>query len=104
MNKYLKLMNQTTIECNKKQNIDCKNNEIVSKILEDEACFFKLNKADALKVLRVCGVSEDAAQQTYAEMTSFGAFRALVDAELVDVSDPQLKFAYDKSGNFVRKN
>lgn len=98
MIKELQLMNQTRLNYNKSQNCDYSNNEVVAKILSDEACFFKMSKDDALKILLICGVSPSVASQTYAELTSFDAFKTLVSASKVSFGDPELLIAYDKYG------
>ena len=53
----VKLMNETTILYLKKLGKSTKRNEIVNNILEDEACFFKINKNDAYIILKDIGVS-----------------------------------------------
>lgn len=99
MIKELQLMNQTRLNYNKSQNCDYSNNEVVAKILNDEACFFKMSKDDAMKVLSICGVSPSVAPQTYDELTSFDAFKTLATENKVSFNDPELLFTYDKFGN-----
>ncbi len=99
MIKELQLMNQTRLNYNKSQNCDYTNNEVVAKILNDEACFFKMSKDDALKILLICGVSPSVAPQTYAKLTSFDAFKALAAAGKVHFNAPELLVAYDNQGN-----
>ncbi len=99
MIKELQLMNQTRLNYNKSQKCDYSNNEVVAKILNDEACFFKMSKSDALKILSICGVSSDIASQMYEKLTNFDAFNALVSADKIHFDDSELLFAYDKYGN-----
>ena len=42
----IKLMNESTIIYLKKMGGDSTKNEIIKKILEDDACFFKIDKKD----------------------------------------------------------
>ena len=101
MIKELQLMNQTRLNYNKSQNCDYSNNVVVGKILEDEACFFKMNKDDALKILSICGVANSVAPQTYDELTSFKNFKSLVAVSKVRFGDPELMIKYDKSGKLI---
>ena len=96
-------MNQTRLNYNKSQNCDYSNNVVIGKILEDEACFFKMNKDDALKILSICGVASSVAPQIYDELTSFDAYKALVLSGDLNYNATELIITYDKSGNRIHR-
>lgn len=52
----LKLMNEAMVKYLESKEINNRRNVIIQDILDDEACFFKMNKSDALTILADIGV------------------------------------------------
>ena len=55
----LRILNKANINYLKKLGLDCKRNEIISKILEDDNCFSKMNREDAYAILEEIGVKNE---------------------------------------------
>ncbi len=66
----VKLMNESMILYLKKLGRNSKRNEIISKILSDEACFFKMEKNDALLILEDIGIAKNKVDLIYSELIS----------------------------------
>lgn len=64
----LRLMNEATIIYRKKQGLDVKINELISEIINDDACFFKLEKEDAYMILEDIGVERNKIPEVYSKM------------------------------------
>lgn len=90
----LKLMNYTKIDCLKSTGKDYTKNDLIRQLLKDEACFFKINKEDALLILKSIGVSEENLEKTYSEVTSKDLFMKLVENNKVNVEDQLLKIRF----------
>ena len=48
----LKVINYSIIDCMKTKGISLKKNMLIKEILKDEACFFKMEKKEAIVVLK----------------------------------------------------
>lgn len=103
LNTYFIWMNEANRELNKNQNLDCSQNDAVEKILEDNACFFKMSKEDAKKLLLTCGVEEQFLPVVYEGCIAYKRFKSLVECQELDVNDPELFFIYDENGVLQRK-
>ena len=68
--KHIRLMNDSTIKYLIKLGEDTKRNEEIGEILKDETCFFKMEEAEAKKLLKEAGVSDENINTTYEELTS----------------------------------
>lgn len=90
----LKLMNYTKIDCLRAIGSDFKRNDLIRQLLKDEACFFKINKEDALLILKSIGVSEENLEKTYSEVTSKDLFMKLVEDKKVNKEDEDLKIRF----------
>ena len=66
----IKLMNEIMILYLNKIGRNSERNEIIRKILNDENCFFKINKEDAYTILEDIGISKDKIELIYSELTS----------------------------------
>jgi len=93
--KDIQLMNEAQIAYLKKMGRSTKNNEIVEKILEDEACFFKMEKEDALRVLSQIGVAHDKLDKIYENMISKQQYYDLDNRGKINKDDKELKIKYE---------
>lgn len=103
----LRIMNDTMIVYLKKVGKNCKRNEIIKKILEDEACFFKMDKIDAYIILEDIGVSDEQMEVIYSNLISTDSFYNLVHSKKIDANDEELKVKhkiYDPENIFKKRN
>ena len=73
----LKLMNYTTIVFLDDMKQSTQRNRIISKILKDEACFFKMKKEDAYDILEQIGIEKNMIGKVYNDLTSEQSFYKL---------------------------
>ena len=97
----LKVMNYSMIDCLKGKGISVKKNELIKEILKDEACFFKMNKEEALIVLRNLNVSNEMLEETYKKLIDRQEYYRLFNAGKIDVNDKDLKIQYEQWRNSI---
>lgn len=90
----LKIMNDAMILYLKKVGMNCKRNEIIKKILEDEACFFKMDKNDAYIILQDIGIGDEQMEVIYSNLISTDSFYNLVNSKKIDANDEELKIKH----------
>ena len=90
----LRLINDSTILYLKTIKRSCKRNEIIKNILDDESCFFKMNKDDAYIVLKDIGVSEEQLDSTYQNLISTDEFYRLYENSKIDLEDDEVLIKY----------
>ena len=103
----LRIMNDTMILYLKKLGMNCTRNEIIKKILEDEACFFKIDKNDAYIILQDIGIGDDQLEVIYSNLISTDSFYNLVHTKKIDANDDELKIKhkiYDPENIFKKRN
>ena len=103
----IKLMNETTIRYLNKIGKDTTRNEIINKILEDDACFFKREKEDACVILQDIGVSSNKTEELYNKLISKDEYYFLCERGKIKKEDPALIIKYESYDNndlFKRKN
>ena len=93
----VKLMNETTILYLKKLGKSTKRNEIVNNILEDEACFFKINKNDAYIILKDIGVSESNLDEVYSELISKNNYYDLQNRGIINKNSEDIIIRYNEN-------
>lgn len=93
----VKLMNETTILYLKRLGKNTKRNEIVNNILEDEACFFKLNKNDAYIILKDIGVSESKLDEVYSELISKNNYYDLQNRGIINKNSEDIIIRYNEN-------
>lgn len=101
----VKLMNESMILYLKKIGKNSKRNEIISKILKDDACFFKMNKNDACVILDDIGISKEKVQSIYSELTSSDYYYYLQKIGKIKDEEAIVKYKnYDCNDLFNNKN
>ncbi len=90
----LKLINDSNIIYLKKLNRSYKRNEIVKNILNDEACFFKMNKNDAYLILQNIGILKEQIDIIYQKLISSEEFYRLFKAKKIDLNDKDILIKY----------
>ena len=92
----LRLMNETRIRYLKKINKDTYRNQIINKILEDEACFFKMEKEDALILLEDIGISKDNIESIYNDLISKNRYYELEQKGNINNKDKEILIKYEE--------
>ena len=90
----LRLINDSNILYLKKINRSYKRNEIVKNILDDEACFFKMNKNDAYIILQEIGILGEQIDIIYQKLISSDEFYRLFKSEKIDLNDKDILIKY----------
>ena len=90
----LRLINDSNILYLKKINRSYKRNEIVKNILDDEACFFKMNKNDAYIILQDIGILSEQIDIIYQKLISSDEFYRLFKSKKIDLNDKDILIQY----------
>ncbi len=103
--KEIELMNETTIAYLKKMGVDSKRNEIIKQILQDEACFFKMNREDAYIILKDVGISNKI-EEIYTGLISKEEYYHLQQSgKIHDYDELKIKYdSYNEKELFKKKN
>lgn len=102
----IKIMNDTMIVYLKKMGINYQRNEIIKRIFDDDACFFKMDKDDAFLILNDVGI-KDNIEETYAKLISNDVYYDLYKKGKIDKNDSNLVIKYkiyDTENLFKNKN
>ena len=103
----VRIMNDTMLLYLKKLGMDYRKNEIIKKILEDETCFFKMDKNDAYIVLRDVGIKNDNIDNIYSNLISNDMYYELYKSGKIKENDSELVIKYDiydEKNLFKKKN
>ena len=90
----LKIINDSTIVYLKKLNRNYKRNKIIKHILDDDACFFKMNKNEAYIILQNIGISNEQIDSIYENLISSNEFYRLFKCNKIDLNDKQIIIKY----------
>lgn len=90
----LRLINDSNILYLKKLNRSYKRNEIIKNILNDETCFFKMNKNDAYMILKDIGILDNQIDTIYQKLISFNEFYNLYEGKKLDLNDEEILIKY----------
>ena len=105
--KTLRLMNDSMIIYLRNLGHSTMRNEIIKKILEDEACFFKINKKDAFIILEDIGIAKERVSRAYSSLISYDSYFNLKKSGKINDNDTDLKITYKKFNRddiFKKKN
>lgn len=90
----LRLINDSNILYLKKINRSYKRNEIIKNILNDETCFFKMNKNDAYMILQDIGILDNQIDNIYQKLISSDEFYNLYKCKKIDLNDEEILIKY----------
>lgn len=90
----LKLINDSNILYLKQMNRSYKRNEIVKHILDDDTCFFKMNKTDAYTILQDIGILDEQIDSIYQKLISYDEFYRLFKYNKIDLNDENILIKY----------
>ncbi len=92
--KDLKIMNNVKLDYLKQNGLTGKRNEIINEILEDEACFFKLEEENAMIVLKEIGIEQDCLKNVYKELISSDNYYKLISEKKINPDDEEVIIKY----------
>lgn len=95
--KVISIMNQATINVLKNRNRDCTQNLKIQEYLKDETLFFKINKENALKILKKVGVKNEMLERVYHNLIAPNVFYELEKRGKLNKEDKNLIVKYDES-------
>ena len=90
----LRLINEANIQYLKKVNENFKRNEIIKEILNDDACFFKMNKDEAYMLLSEIGILDEHIENIYQKLISTDEFYYLYKSKKIDLKDEEVLIKY----------
>lgn len=90
----LRLINEANIQYLKKINENFKRNEIIKEILNDDACFFKMNKDEAYMLLSEIGILDEHIENIYQKLISTDEFYYLYKSKKIDLKDEEVLIKY----------
>lgn len=93
--KVIKVMNEAKIEILKEKNNNYEEHIKIKQILEDEACFFKIEKNKAYYILRRVGVKENKIDEVYKKLIMPNVYHGLVKKGIINENDECLVIKYN---------
>ena len=90
----LRLINEANIQYLKKVNENFKRNEIIKEILNDDSCFFKMNKDEAYMLLSEIGILDEHIENIYQKLISTDEFYYLNKSKKIDLKDEEVLIKY----------
>lgn len=90
----LRLINEANIQYLKKVNENFKRNEIIKEILNDDSCFFKMNKDEAYMLLSEIGILDEHIENIYQKLISTDEFYYLYKSKKIDLKDEEVLIKY----------
>ena len=90
----IKLMNESMILYLKKIGKNSYRNEIISKILKDDTCFFKISKEEAYIILEDIGIAKDKVDLIYSNLISHDIYYDLQKKGKISENDEDIIIKY----------
>ena len=92
--KVIKVMNEAKIEISQENRDNYEEHLKIKQILEDEACFFKLEKLKAYDILRSVGVKENKIEEVYKKLIMPDVYHMLVKKGIINEDDENIVVKY----------
>ena len=92
--KVIKVMNEAKIEILQENRDNYEEHLKIKQILEDEACFFKLEKLKAYDILRSVGVKENKIEEVYKKLIMPDVYHMLVKKRIINEDDENIVVKY----------
>lgn len=105
--KVIVVMNEAMLKLLKDKNKDYNVNLKIRKKLEDEALFFKINRIEAIEILKNVGVKQENIENVYKKLVSPNEFYTLLNRGKININDTKLIIKYDTYNSddlFKKKN
>lgn len=99
----MRFLNNVTILFNNKKGISTVPNYLIQKLFEDEACFFKMSKEDAMQILGIIGMMEVGHEKNYLKLTSFKMYKELVEKGALSPEEVVFENNYELTDVFDKK-
>ena len=91
----VKLLNKTQMIYLQSIGRNNKINCIIDEVLKDEACFFKMDKSVAIRLLQNLNLSKERIDELYTELISKDLFMDLYNKKIIDINDNKLVIKYE---------
>ena len=92
--KVIAVMNEAMLQLLKSKNANYEKNLKIKNYLNDEAFFFKINKLNAIKILKNVGVKQEKLEEVYKKLTSLDVFNDLHNKGKIKLNDNNLVVKY----------
>ena len=92
--KVIKVMKEKKIEISQENRDNYEEHLKIKQILEDEACFFKLEKLKAYDILRSVGVKENKIEEVYKKLIMPDVYHMLVKKGIINEDDENIVVKY----------
>lgn len=105
--KVIVVMNEAMLKLLKDKNKNYNVNLKIRKKLEDEALFFKINRIEAIEILKNVGVKQENIENVYKKLVSPNEFYTLLNRGKININDTKLFIKYDTYNSddlFKKKN
>ena len=105
--KVIVVMNEAMLKLLEDKNKDYNVNLKIRKKLEDEALFFKINRIEAIEILKNVGVKQENIENVYKKLVSPNEFYTLLNRGKININDTKLIIKYDTYNSddlFKKKN
>ena len=105
--KVIVVMNEAMLKLLKDKNKDYNVNLKIRKKLQDEALFFKINRIEAIEILKNVGVKQENIENVYKKLVSPNEFYTLLNRGKININDTKLIIKYDTYNSddlFKKKN
>ena len=76
---HLRMLNEADMIYNKKLNFSCEKNQIIEKLLNDDAVFFKISKEDAYLILKKLNILDNKLYINYMSLISYDEYKRLIN-------------------------
>ena len=93
--KVIVVMNEAMLKLLKDKNSNYEVNLKISKYLEDETIFFKIDKSQAYKILQNVGVKQENIESVYKKLISPNIFYDLLNKGKIKADDDKLIVKYN---------
>ena len=93
--KVIEVMNEAMLEMLKEKKKSYEKNIEIKQYLQDEAFFFKTDKAKAYEVLENIGIKKDKIEECYKKLTSPDMFYELLHKGKINENDESLVIKYE---------
>ena len=98
--KVVVVMNDAMIKMLGAKNEDYSVNLQIKEKLQDEAVFFKINKIEAIEILKNIGIKEEQCESVYKKLISPNVYYDLLYKKIIDKKDTHVLIKYETKDLF----
>lgn len=102
--KVIVVMNEALIKLLKDNGKNYEDNLRIQEKLKDEALFFKIQKPEAIELLKIVGVKEEQLENVYNKLTAPKIFYDLEYKGIINKNDENLIVKYENYNDLFKKS